>query len=236
MKNGDSRRARPSCTWIDASKMVCSPPMPEPIITPVAQRSSSPSGIQPESSTASVAATRPRWMKRSIFLTSFTGIHSAISRPCSAFTPDGTWPATLQGRSLVSNAWIAPMPDSLLISRCHTCSTPSPRGQAIPMPVTTTRRIAMDPPPMGRSGSLLLLDILDRILYRADLLSGVLGDLHAERLLEGHHQFDGVQAVGAQVIDERGLGRDLGFLDSEMLDHNFSDLVRDLAHRLCNSS
>ena len=57
MKNGDSRRARPSCTRIDASKIVSSPPMPEPIITPVAQRSSSVSGVQPESSTASVAAT-----------------------------------------------------------------------------------------------------------------------------------------------------------------------------------
>ena len=39
-------------------RSVSSPPMPEPIITPVAQRSSSVSGSQPESSTASVAATR----------------------------------------------------------------------------------------------------------------------------------------------------------------------------------
>ena len=58
MKNGDSRRARPSCTWMDASNIVCSPPMPEPIITPVAQRSSSASGVHPESSTASLAAPR----------------------------------------------------------------------------------------------------------------------------------------------------------------------------------
>ena len=36
--------------------MVCSPPMPEPISTPVALRSSSVCGTQPESSTASVAA------------------------------------------------------------------------------------------------------------------------------------------------------------------------------------
>ncbi len=104
MKNGDSRRARPSCTWIDASKIVCSPPMPEPIITPVAQRSSSASGSQPESSTASLAATMPRWMNRSIFFWSFTGIHSPMSSRPSAFTPAGTWPPTLQGRSLVSNA------------------------------------------------------------------------------------------------------------------------------------
>jgi hypothetical protein len=114
--------------------------MPEPIITPVALQSSSASGRQPLSSTASCAATRASWMKRSIFFWSLTGIHSARSRPPSARDPCGTWPATLAGRSLVSKDWMAEIPLSPPISRRHTCPTPRPSGHAMPMPVTTTRR------------------------------------------------------------------------------------------------
>src|SRR5208282_5233347 len=110
--------------------------------------------------------------------------NSPMSRPPSALTPGGTWPATLQGTSLVSNAWMAEMPDSELIRRRQTCSTPTPRGQATPMPVTTTRRIGWVPPAGAGSGGLLLLDVVDRVLHRADLFRGVLGDLHPERLLE----------------------------------------------------
>ena len=97
-------------------------------MTPVALRSASDSGAQPESSTASVPAAMARWMKRSIFFWSLTGTNSLTSSPPSARVPGGTWPATLQGRSLVSNAWMAEMPDSALISRRHTCSTPDAEG------------------------------------------------------------------------------------------------------------
>src|SRR4051795_6251553 len=119
-------------------------------------------------------------MKRSIFFWSLTGTHSLTSSPPVALVPAGTCPATWQGMSEASNAVMGPMPDSLSIRRRQTCSTPTPRGQAIPMPVTTTRRIAQDPP-SGPSGGLLLLDVFDGVLHRADLLGGVLGNLHAER-------------------------------------------------------
>ena len=59
-------------------------------MTPVAHFSSSLSGAQPKSSTASAAATRARGMNRSIFLRSLTGIHSDRSKRCSDFTPAGT--------------------------------------------------------------------------------------------------------------------------------------------------
>jgi hypothetical protein len=120
--------------------MVGRPPMPEPIITPVRQRCSSSSGIQPASCTASSAATSASWMKRSIFFMSLTGIHSARSSLPSVLGPSGTWPATLEGSWLTSKDWIAPRPDSPAVMRFQTCSTPRPSGQAIPMPVTTTRR------------------------------------------------------------------------------------------------
>jgi hypothetical protein len=56
MKKGDNLRGPFSCTVSEASKIDCSPPMPEPIITPVRSRSSSAIGCQPESSTACEAA------------------------------------------------------------------------------------------------------------------------------------------------------------------------------------
>src|SRR6185437_14839359 len=205
--------------------------MPEPIITPVAQRSSSLSGSQPEFSTASEAATIARWMKRSIFFWSLTGIHSARSSLPSALAPWGTCPATLLGRLLVSKDWMAPMPDSPLISRRQTCSNPMPSGLATPMPVTTTRRIATIL--LGaRSGGLLLLDVVEGVLHGADLLRRVFRNLDAERLLERHHQLDGVETVGAQVIDERRLGCDLRLLDAEVLHHDLLYLVGNLAHRI----
>ena len=56
MKNGLSRLGPFSATNTVAASMVLSPPMPEPIITPVRSWLSSSSGVHPESSTASTAA------------------------------------------------------------------------------------------------------------------------------------------------------------------------------------
>jgi len=76
--------------------------MPEPIITPAAHFSSSVSGTKPESASACAAAAMPRWMKRSIFLISLGGIHSAKSSPPSAASPAGTCPAIFAANSVVS--------------------------------------------------------------------------------------------------------------------------------------
>ena len=59
MKNGLTRRGPFSCSSMAVSAMVPRPPMPEPIMTPVRSRSSSVSGTQPESFTASSAAAMP---------------------------------------------------------------------------------------------------------------------------------------------------------------------------------
>ena len=56
MKNGDTRRGPFSFSVIAVSAMPSMPPMPEPIITPVANWSSCVVGCQPESSSACVAA------------------------------------------------------------------------------------------------------------------------------------------------------------------------------------
>ena len=128
------------------------------------------------------------------------------------------------------------MPDSPLISRRQTCSTPDAEragdAHARHHYAPHDRRSFRAAPTQAR---LLLLDVVDRILHGADLLGRVLGDLDAERLLERHHQFDGIEAVGAQVVDERRLGRDLRFLDAQVLHHDLLNLVGDLAHRTRNS-
>ncbi len=56
MKKGETRRGPRSCRVSAISAIPGSPPMPEPIITPVRSRASSSCGFQPESSTACTAA------------------------------------------------------------------------------------------------------------------------------------------------------------------------------------
>ena len=48
-----------------------------------------------------------------------------------------------------------------------------------------------------------------------DLLGGIVGNLDAEFLFERHHQLDRIEAVGAQIVDEAGIFRDLGLLDAQ---------------------
>ena len=56
MKKGLTRRGPFSCISMAVSAMVASPPMPDPMMTPVRSKSSVVWGCQPESATASSAA------------------------------------------------------------------------------------------------------------------------------------------------------------------------------------
>src|SRR3974390_2177297 len=47
----------------------------------------------------------------------------------------------------------------------------------------------------------VFLEKLDRIADGQDCLGGVIGDFAAELLLESHHELDGVETVGAKIID-----------------------------------
>ena len=120
--------------------------MPEPIITPVAQRSSSVCGTQPESSIASRAGDH-REMDEAIHLLlvldrdPLGDVEVAIGLATRAAPGPRSCTAGPSCRRTGSDV----MPTSPLIRRRQTCSTPMPRGQAIPMPVTTTRRIGLRP-------------------------------------------------------------------------------------------
>ena len=63
--------------------------------------------------------------------------------------------------------------------------------------MTTTRRGSTHVPPLR-----VLLDVLDGVADGDDLLGVLVRDLDVELLLEGHHQLDRVERVGAQVLDE----------------------------------
>src|SRR5688572_2695547 len=107
------------------------------------------------------------------------------------------------------------MPDSLFNRRFQTFSTPTPNGETMPNPVTTTRRMvslrsilrfqgcaagAETAPPSVRSreakpgsSARLRFDVVDRILDGLDLLGGVIGNLAAELFFERHHELDRIQ-------------------------------------------
>ena len=75
--------------------------------------------------------------------------------------------------------------------------------------------------------------ILDRVLDGQDLLGRVVGNFEAELLLERHDQLDRIEAVGAQIVDEARILGHLGFVDTQVLDHDLLHPLGDVAHRCC---
>ena len=122
------------------------------------------------------------------------------------------------------------MPERQARMFSHAAAEPTPTGEMMPIPVTTTRRLAMAaygtcgfakqdaqrsraaasrsneagqcrPAPLG----LLLLvriDVIDGLLHRRDLLGLFVGDLGFELFLERHDQLDRIQRVSTKVVDE----------------------------------
>src|SRR5690606_29117878 len=87
-----------------------------------------------------------------------------------------------------------------------------------------------------RELSLVLFDIAVRVANGVDLLGGVVRDFDSELFLEGHNQFNDIEAVGAQIVDEARVRRDLVFLDAEMLDDDLLHAVGGVAHILPSRS
>src|SRR6185437_8686846 len=110
-----------------------------------------------------------------------------------------------------------------------------------PMPVTTTRfmlvcRVRWDRAlPLPRSpaaASLVRFDEGHGVLDGDDLLGRIVGDLAAELFLERHHELDGVEAIGPEIVDEAGILGHLGLVDAKMLHDDLFYSVGDIAHRL----
>src|SRR6185503_16338810 len=77
----------------------------------------------------------------------------------------------------------------------------------------------------------MALDVVHDVLDGADLLRLLVRDLHVVFLLEGHHELDDVERVGAQVFDERRLRSHLILAHPELLT---DDLLDPLLHASCH--
>src|SRR3984885_15074093 len=254
MKNGDTLRGPRSLSSSAVSAMPDRPPIPEPIMVPVAQRSSSVEGCQPASSSACRAAHIAKMMKSSTLRWSFGSIHwSGLNVP-SLPSPRGTMQAIRLVRSETSNVSIFLAPLSLLRTRFQVGSTPQPSGDTMPRPVTTTRLISststqnsrptkrsrwtVRPRPVRlrqhRARALALRVLFEKFCSVADgqnRLRGIVGDFATELFFKRHHQLDGIEAVGAEVVNEaRSIHHFFG-LDTKMFDHDLLNPFANLTHR-----
>jgi hypothetical protein len=85
--------------------------------------------------------------------------------------------------------------------------------------------------PQASSGARsVLLQEFYGVADRENVLSGVIRNFAAEFFFEGHNQFDSVQAVGTEVIDERRIVSNFFALDTQVLDDDFLYAVCDVAH------
>ncbi len=146
MKNGDTRRGPLSRRMIEVSAIVASPPIPEPMMTPVRSRSSSSSGVHPASFSACSAAATAKRMKVSTLRWSFGAIQSSALKVPSLPSPSGTSQAMSVARCDASKRVIFPAPDCPATSRAQVSSTPHASGVTMPSPVITTRRVGIASP------------------------------------------------------------------------------------------
>ena len=94
------------------------------------------------------------------------------------------------------------------------------------MPVTTTRRFMRIRQAEECFGVLDGLgDMVDGLSDGLDFLRHVVGDVDVELLFEFHHQFDRIQRVGAQIVDERGFAGDLVFADAKLLGNDINNAL-----------
>src|ERR1700687_65562 len=160
---------------------------------------------------ASSAAAMAKWMKRPIFFTSFFSMKLSGSK---SRTSAAIWQANAEASNPVMR--LTPLwPAS---SACHTEAVVLPTAQIKPMPVMTTRLAEVLAKLLARFR--VLADVVDGIGHGAYLLRILVGDFNIEGLFEGHHEFDGVERIGAQVIHERSAGRDLALVHTQLLDNN----------------
>src|SRR6202161_2708237 len=141
------------------------------------------------------------------------------------------------GNADTSKRVMGPMPLRPFEMASQAVGTVLPTGETTPIPVTTTRRLLTRSPGTQpkRAAQLLSLaatvvDVVDGLLNRRDLLGVLVRNLDFELLSESHDQFDRVQRVRAQIVDERGVIRDLFSLDAQLLRDDGLYLLLNGAH------
>jgi hypothetical protein len=69
-----------------------------------------------------------------------------------------------------------------------------------------------------------------RVADRDDRLSLIVGNLHAELFLEGHDKLNGVERIGAKVVNEIRIVDHLVGFDAQMFDNDLLYALSDIAH------
>src|SRR5262249_23532499 len=145
--------------------------------------------------------------------------------------------------------------------RVHVVSTPQPSGVTMPSPVTTTRLMSETPArnrrpitrnrgtalqrpvrfclyPPGTSAFRVLLEKLRRVADGQNRLGRVIVNFAAELFLKGHHELDGVETVGAKVVNEACIVDNLVGFNTEVFYHNLLNPLANLTHlqpRACSN-
>jgi hypothetical protein len=83
----------------------------------------------------------------------------------------------------------------------------------------------------ARSAFRVLFKKLDRVTHGQDGFGGIVGDFAAELFLECHHELDGIEAVGSEVVDEAGTFGDLLGFDTQMLHDDLLNPLGNVTHR-----
>src|SRR4051812_43304075 len=193
-------------------------------------------------------------MKSSTLRWSFGSIHWSGLKVPSLPSPRGTTQAIRLERSATSKVsiFLAPLWPARI--RVHVASTPQPSGVTMPSPVTTTRLISKTPVrnwqpitrnrgtvrqrpvrlhryPSGASAFRVLFEKFGRVADGQNRLRGVVGNFTTELFFKCHHKLDGVEAVGAEVVDETCVVDNLFGFNTEVLDHNLLNPLANLTHR-----
>ena len=74
----------------------------------------------------------------------------------------------------------------------------------------------------------VLVDVIDGLLHRGDLLGFFVRNLAFELFFERHHQFDGIERIRAQIVYERGLVLDVRLVNAELLGDDLLDALFDV--------
>jgi len=73
-------------------------------------------------------------------------------------------------------------------------------------------------------------DMLDSVTECLDCFRSIIGNFNSKLFFESHNQFNCVQAICAEVIDERSIINNFIFLNTQVFYNNFFNTVSDFAH------
>jgi hypothetical protein len=82
----------------------------------------------------------------------------------------------------------------------------------------------------AKSGCSGFFEKANRIADRDDRLCRIVRYLDAELLLESHDEFDRIERIGSEILDEIGIVDDFVGINAEMLNDNFLHALGDIAH------